>query len=292
MDTAITSDSNHFAQPRLNRSLRSTESRTEGTGSAPATLEAAKQSSDIETANEIVSRLLGAQIVEHPLPPIVARFITTHCRFYLIDLYFAEGDHGQNWRNALEETEKLIWSLQPKQDKDDRKRLFALLPDLFQWVHTVLKSQRLTATDEDAFFAELARLHAVALRPQEQSIGASRSSEVIDFSASAKPIETQNDSAATNDSVTQREALLPQKSRKDEPPKIDNGGSDQLSNLRIGSWVEFSNERSTTRVMRLKWISGQKSALLFADHHTEGELFVTAKRLNERLLEGSARVLK
>ena len=267
-------------------------SRKEGARRALAALDAATRASNPEAAKEIASHLLDQCTGGKSLPPLITGFLETRARSYLEHLYIVEGEPSAKWRNARECVEKLVWSLLPKQDKESRRRLFTLLPELFQWLHTLLKSQQVTVQEEDAFFAELAQLHAAALNAQTPSVAASPAGESIRFAADTKPIERHCETTAMSTETDKKNTQLPQEPRSEQAPDATSSGSDLLSNIRIGTWVEFANERATKRVMRVEWMSRQGSVFVFQDPRTDSSLCVTAERLDQRLRERSACTLK
>lgn len=281
-----------YSQPSYQVNLRSTASQREGAQRALACIDAVTQTYDPKVAKEVVARLLDRCTTHQPLPPLIARFFETDLRVYLTSLCIAESEYGRNLRDACEYIEKLVWSVQPKHNKEDSKKLYALLPALTQWVHNVFKSTHLAVTEEDAFFSGLAKLHVVALKLQGNPIAESATGESNEKSAPhRKPLAHRCDVAERNADTAQTRSRLSEQLQTNQLPKLGNARSDVLSTLQVGACFEFTSERAAIRVMRLKWISKQGSVFLFQDQHTDGEVFLTAMRLDQRLGEHSVRAL-
>jgi hypothetical protein len=281
-----------YFRPTYQANLRSTASQREGAQRALACIDAVTQTYDPKIAREVVARLLDRCTTRQPLPPLIARFFETDLRIYLTSLCIAESEYGQNWHDACHYIEKLVWSVQPKHNKEDSKKLYALLPALTQWVHNVFESTHLAVTEEDAFFSGLAKLHVVALKLQRNPIAESATGESNEKSSPhRKRLAHRCDVAERNADIAQTRSRLSGQLQTNQLPKLGNAGSDLLSTLHVGACFEFISERAAIRVMRLKWISGQGSVFLFQDQHTGDEVCLTAMRLDQRLGEHSVRAL-
>lgn len=246
-----------------------------------------KHKAEPEVAREVVSRHFDRHTGDQPLPPLIARFLDTHWRSYMAKIYFLQGERSQAWRTALENTENLTWSLQPKRDDESRRRLYALLPELFQWVHSVLKSARVAVPEEDAFFAELARLQVAALHAAKHS--------------DARPGHDGELQPAGDESLTLGQVGVAENAEmvdsphsqpgREQAPAQRNQESDVLRNLVIGATVQLQSDRATKRILRLEWISRGGGVYLLRDQKRGDALCLTAARCIQCLRDGSFRVL-
>jgi len=125
-------------------------------------LEAVEHPSDPQMAAEIISRHLDPYTRDTTLPLHVVGFLDRRWRSVLTRACVEEGDQGSRWRWALDTTEMLCWSVQPKRDQAAKQRLFALLPELLQRLHAGLETLSMHRVEEDAFFSELSKLHVAA----------------------------------------------------------------------------------------------------------------------------------
>jgi hypothetical protein len=235
-------------------------------------------SGDPNVAREVVSDQLD-RFTHQLLPPLIARFLEKHWRAALMRVHVIEGQHSQSWSDLLGSTEDLVWSVLPKTDEESRKKLFVLLPGLLRRLHAGLESLGLPAAEEDAFFAELAKLHVTALHPEPQA-----PSPVHPPSADAGAVapETPN----PPECVQQPECESPAQAAPipSEPP------ADPVASLGLGTVVEFRGIGTCSRSMALTWISGKGGVFLFKCRNGSDTLALTASRLAERLHEGSAQI--
>jgi len=138
-------------------------------GTAKA-LKAATEAADNQVTLALVSQYIDRPITSYRLPPLITHFLSTHWRSHLAKAHLASGgSESRRWLEAIKTMEDLIWSVHPKKDVAPRRRLFALLPQLYQRLHAGLESLGLDKTEQDSFFAELAKLHQTALHPGKSS---------------------------------------------------------------------------------------------------------------------------
>jgi len=269
---------------------------TEAAQPASPDLTAIKQSSDLHVTQEVVSRLIDRYTADRQLAPLIVRFLDTHWRSYMKQLFDRVGEKSDTWRTALTNTLNLIWSLQPKKDDESRRRLYELLPELFHWIHAVLKSQQVSVPEEDVFFAELASIQVAALSSYNGSSDNGNSAGSADPAANA---HGESDSSAGQwGNVAD---VIAERTDSDDRPTSQPGtaptakemrpGSEHLQGLVVGKYVEFHSRRTTKRVMRLEWISGNGGAYLFRDQGSGDTLFLTADRCIQCLLDHSAAIL-
>lgn len=250
-----------------------------------------RRTSELEKAGQVVSTLLDRLCADRLLPELVTSFLDRHWRPYLMWLHLVHGDDRRRCAAVVAMTEELIWSLQPKSDAASRKRLYGLLPRLYKGLHAGLEVAGVGVSEQDDFFADLARLHAGSLSPSKSPIAGSAADAANPFARRSSPAERRRDDSARG--AESAEAVGPPPARpgtKPAPPEARTE-TKPISKLRIGTWLEFSNERAEKRVLRLKWISKQGSVFFFHDHHRGIPICVTAERISERLRDGSASIV-
>jgi len=269
-----------------------TRQRKEAVLRALSDLEALKRKEDEpEVAHEVITHHLDLCTLGHRMPPLISGFLETHWHPYMAQLYLVEGEGSEAWRGALENTENLIRSVQPKGDDESRQELYDILPELFQWVHSVLASRQVAVPDEDAFFAALSRLHVDSLHSGEQRL--TRSLPGVEMApvatgVSAAQCDNTRDHLADISDVPEPDLLQPEIKQVSEATDSE---SNPLRDLVIGASVEFQSERATKRVLCLEWISGRGGVFLFRDESRGDALCLTADRCIQCLREGSASIL-
>lgn len=134
--------------------------------SALAAERASGQVSEPQIPQGLISRCIDRHTKDRPLPLAIGRFLDTYWRHHLLLSYPVDGEDSRCWREALKTMDELIWSVQPKEDTACCRRLFKMLPQLYQRLHLDLKPLGMGEAEQDIFFAELAKLHQAALNPR------------------------------------------------------------------------------------------------------------------------------
>jgi len=233
-----------------------------------------------EDVREVVSRYLHVCTKDRRLPPLIARFLDLYWRPYMANLYASEGERSQAWSRALENSVKLLWSVQPKPDEKSRQRLYGLIPELFQWVHRLLDAQQMSVPDQDGFFAELAQLHAAALgaRTGARNAGGGEKPGQRPPRADADRPPRSLRQAAAGERVPPQPTAVP--TTLGTPRTGAQGAAldaDPLVRLAVGSWVALQGERGK-RVLRLEWISKGGGVYHFRDQKRGDSMCLTAAR--------------
>lgn len=143
----------------------------------------------------------------------------------------------------------------------------------------------------DYLSADLARLYAASLNPAKNPSGVFPEARVHGIFKRPTSAEQGKDVAVKGTEMPQPPDRHPSKSRTNPLPLATSVRSEQVSKLRIGTWIEFTNGRAGKRLLRLKWISKHGSLFFFQDHHTDIPTYVTAERIDQRLRDGSANIL-
>jgi len=248
-----------------------------------------------ETVREVVSRYLRICAKDKWLPPAIARFLDTYWRSYMANLYVSEGERSEAWSRALENTVKLVWSVQPKTDDKGRRRLYGLMPELLQWLHQVLDTLEVPVPEEDRFFAELAQLHAAALsnkvraRPPEaceQSASSAAGQATADPQVPPVEQETTAGGVASPAVAVRDKPAGAGANVREKPPEAAPSFT-----LPVGSWVELQGERGK-RVLRLEWVSTGGGVYHFRDQKRGDSLCLTAARCEQLMRENAVNLLK
>jgi len=246
----------------------------------------------IERARSVVSDQIDRRIKNRDVPPLVSDFLSKLWRLYLLRVFVDKGKESTSWRGALQTMDDLVWSVLPKHDGDDRRRLLKTLPDLLHRLRSGLDGLVITKTDMNEFFRALVRLHMTAMRadlPQDSAdprvdTGAGLVLSIPPEGTGESPSQEAAASAAIPGNANPAPAPSP-------PPDPADKYVLAARELNLGAWVEFTSERGTRRTLRLTWVSGLKTIYLFAGRQGDDPLSLPTARLAQRLREGSARIL-
>ena len=265
-----------------------------------------------------------ASVVE--LPPAVSAMLIGPWTRVLERVYLREGGRNSGFAAALETADNLIWSVAPKADAGERKRLVALLPALLKQLQEGMRIAAVDANDCDRFFSALVDCHAAAVRAglRGESVSALLSS--IKTTAEMAPLfakliaeealhaatvkkeaasraglarilftvnglEIEEIVSARSDGALVEKAIAGADARN-----IDFGdtgmATPSIKALERGTWVEFVRDSGERIRAKLSWISPLKGVYLFTNPGAPGALSVTPDALQRQLKRGDARILE
>lgn len=216
-------------------------------------------------AQEAVDRTITARMRAHGrVPEPVAALIQDGWRQVLLAAYERGGEGGDEWRDALTTLERLLWSVQPKVEQDDRRELLRSIPGLLRTLRESLARLSYDPRRLSRSFKELQALHMVALRG------------------------TQDDRTSRAGSTPWLRSVPDVVQQPVPAPLVASAGLP--GGLVAGGWIELHRAGSAPRRMRL---AGQSSAgvLLLVDRGGRQVLELAAEELADMIAEGSALVL-
>lgn len=185
-------------------------------------------SARVKAQNVIDERLRSAGWV----PAIIESLLNEGWREVLYTAYLSGGEQSKKWQKAVYIVDRLLWSVQPKSDPQDRRDLLRGIPELLRTLGAGLASidfdQRLVAR----WFRELQALHLAALR-----------GPVAPQVAAETPARTGAEGRKANGAEV----------------------SDELRRLVPGSWVELVRDDACRVRVKLAWVSADGQHLQFVD---------------------------
>ncbi|MDY0011483.1 MAG: DUF1631 family protein [Rhodocyclaceae bacterium] len=206
----------------------------------------------------LVARDATTPHLENPaLPEAVRHFIGEVWLQVLVKAALAGSADGGQWQEAAATMEDLAWSVQPLGGAEDRQRLVKLLPSLIGGLRRGMEAVGTEDAVRDAFFAELMKLHAAAVK--------------AGMNAQASPPPAAPIPAAP----PQAETELP----------AEEG---DLGPLVRGTWINLRERDGGSRRMRLNWISPARTMYLFTNHQGQGAMALTQAELAARFTRGDA----
>ncbi|MEP7154827.1 MAG: DUF1631 domain-containing protein [Betaproteobacteria bacterium] len=117
-----------------------------------------------EMARLIASDETDRRIAIADLPPPVTAILKGPWARVLERIYLREGGRHAGFVQALETADDLIWSVTPKANAEERKRLVGMLPRLLKHLQYGMEIAAVEADDRARFFATLVDCHAAAVK--------------------------------------------------------------------------------------------------------------------------------
>ncbi|MCZ7564627.1 MAG: DUF1631 domain-containing protein [Burkholderiales bacterium] len=263
----------------------------------------------LEIARVIAHDEVQRRLETREMPEAVSVFLQQSWEKALIVSYAAHGEGSEHWALTLATMDDLLWSVTPKENAEERKKLVGLLPTLLKRLHAGMDLIALAPESRNRFFAELVRCHAQAVK---SGLGAHmpppppRLEVVVPAAAApeepAEPQDVWDGDAANADApklvatrVNQGDVLIEEIKiqgpgrLEDEDPrrKWDN----YVSSLVRGMWVQFLQQDGATIRAKLTWISPLKGIYLFSNPSGARALAFEPKALAEAFRRGRAEVI-
>ena len=279
-----------------------------------------------ELARLIAQDETERRILTADLPPPVCAMLAGPWTRVLERVYLREGGRNSEFAAALETADNLVWSVTPKTDADQRKKLVSLLPALLKQLQAGMRIAAVEKNDGDRFFSALVDCHAAAVRAGLRGesvsalLAASRpSAEIAPLFEKLIAEETAHVAAMKRDAATRAglariqftdngveiEEVGPAKSGDAHIDDMHATGettsaeSDMsttpampVTELKRGTWVEFVRSSGEKIRAKLSWVSPLKGVYLFTNPGARGALSVTPDALQRQFRRGRARIIE
>jgi hypothetical protein len=146
------------------------------------TLSAAKhieQEESLALAKTVAQAEIKVRVRASKAPRPVIEFLVQQWVKLLLVVQVKDGEDSEAWRNALETTDLLLWSVEPKETLEERRKLVAAVPDLLKRLADGLGIAGVDDAVRVKFFSDLRRLHS-------EVIGKAGRSATADSAAAAE----------------------------------------------------------------------------------------------------------
>jgi PAS domain-containing protein len=219
----------------------------------------------------------------------------------LQNILLREGEESAAWKSILATLNDLLWSVQPKRNPEERRKLVKLLPDLLQRLYASLQEIEWTNDEREIFLGRLVESHATAVKASLASTPAVSLAEAAAIpeatpatatvaDGKAAPVATPAENALADGSVAGRATAAAQPA---QAPKQLLAGDDHFltlaSNLARGTWIEFAQDGGALVSSKLAWISPLRGNYLFTNRQGRQAFSLSREELAERFRNDLAR---
>ncbi len=239
-------------------------------------------------ASEIDARLLGRD----DLPPVVEKLLRDGWKDVLMLIHLREGESSAAWQEALGVMDRLLWSVQPKQEKAQRQQLLEEIPQLLKKLRSGLDGISYDQHRMSQLFGDLQRCHVACLAGNDPL-------QTVEKEAETGPSRTRSpdlkvDAAAPLQSSAENRAAA---AGMDDGTGNDGSAPDDeylrmARNLMEGDWLEVANEKGRTFRAKLSWRSRITGNSLFVSRKGLKVAELTLEELAEWFRSGKALRLK
>ena len=244
------------------------------------TAEAAKGRERLVIARRTAAHVAESRIARRQLPPLAREVILNPWTNYLVLTHLRHGPDSVEWKRAVNFIDAVVWSSLPKTQEADLARLRTILPQMLVFLRKVLgvvgfgdnESERLVQGFEVLFQSmhqrEVALEHVQTIADAERSLASPARKPAIGVTAD---IEVEHTDSHLDDDD---EFVL------------------RVRALKIGTWIEFTDDTGHPERAKISWISALSARLLFVNRKglkvAEMSVFALAKEFRA----GTAQVLE
>ena len=275
---------------------------------------------DLALAKSVAQDEVRARVTGRTLPGPVLEFLIQQWLKVLLLLHVKEGKESRAWTDAVESMDQLVWSIEPKNTLEERRKLAALVPGLIKQLSAGLKAAGIADDVRGQFFADLMQYHtqaisasgqgnsdpasaAHAVRNQADRATAARQRAVSPKGVKAEasrspdfsgPVIVKNPFGDGDVHVENLDLDLTVHEAGQARAKRDASIGNLLDRIAIGTWVELceTGDQSARRPVRLIFVSPRKTRYLFAVDRAGKEIIqCTRAEISRRFRVGEATVM-
>jgi len=248
-----------------------------------------------EIAQLVARSEIERRLREFPAPNFLASFLREKWVNNLTQVHLNQGEESEAWNSALATLDDLVWSVQPKRQTEDRRRLVAMLRNLLKQLHGGLHNVTWELGERETFMSNLVEAHAAAVKPSLAStplptVAVAEAATAAAEQATAKgDIETANKARALAVAMTP----APQAPEPEPVPEpVQDRFAEVAASLERGMWVEFEGEDGHLAFAKLAWVSPLRGTYLFTNRQGQKAVSLTADELAERFRTDRARLVE
>lgn len=207
---------------------------------------------------QAVAAALESAIRPYPVvPAVVDAMLRQGMLPVLLAIYRTQGPESPAWRSALALAERLLWSVQPKTDAQERRKLLRRIPEILRSLRAHLAASGCDQRELSVWLRDLRALHMSAAQGAAEP-GASVFASV---DACGGALEGMRPGAA-------------------DPPR-----------LVLGGWIELTRDDGTKARLKLAWRSQDREEFLFVDRRGRRGTDLTRIELDALRKRGFVEVL-
>lgn len=210
--------------------------------------------------------------------PAILDFLRQHWLRVMEAACLEGGEAGQAWQRDHATIADLLWSVQPKQSPEERKRLAGMLPRLLQRINAGLDHGATPAEARTPFLEAFFTLQTAALRGAAAAVPPPAPAAPPSGTASAGDIVVD----VLDVDGRQLKTLSP------ADPSVAWRGPD--APVQSGSWVQFAMADGETLCGLACWLSPQSGSTLIFNPDWGGAVAIAPALMETQLREGRAKI--
>ncbi|MEJ2427152.1 MAG: DUF1631 family protein [Candidatus Thiodiazotropha sp.] len=231
----------------------------------------------LKSAKQIVSEELNLRLQQQQvIPQAVMSILEDGWKDVMLLIYLREGNQSKDWQESLEIVDRLLWSVQPKSEYQDRQQLLRGIPELLRNLRERLNSISFDQHKMARLFKELQNCHIQVLRGGDTAQVHTSGTQHV----SQHEIHFPDSQLTPNDAGQLHELADEAISENDEFARMAN-------DLEPGCWLEITDGGAKVRV-KLSWKSKVTDTFIFVNRKGMKAMELSASGLARHLREGTA----
>ena len=258
-----------------------------------------EQTENLSAAKTAAQDEVRVRVRAHTLPEPVFEFLVKQWVKYLLVVHAKSGRESEEWKNAIEAMDQLVWSVEPIHTPEDRRKLAAIVPSLVRRLVAGMQRVGTEAEARERFLGALMKCHTVALGKAKEAeeaapepvVDAKAAAATLDFNA---PVTVKNPYGEGNVEVVDLD-FTPQPVDMDKRSGAKAALMSSLSveppaNMAKGTWIEFrpKEDGAVPRTAKVLFVSPKKTRYLFSDRRGKDVLELSRVEIVRRLRSGEA----
>jgi len=260
-----------------------------------STAEEIDQRDRLEIAQSVAHAEVELRLRQHPTPTFLATFLREQWMETLTQRYLRDGETSEGWTSALATLDDLIWSVQPKRETEERKRLVAMLRNLLKRLQGGLVNIPWEPGGREQFMTNLVEAHAAAVKPSLAAAPMPTTAVAEAAAAAAEEATAKGDVETAAKARKLAEAMAPAPAPPPPEPAPEapqDRFAEIAATLDRGMWVEFEGEDGQLAFAKLAWVSPLRGTYLFTNRQGQKAVSLSADELAERFRNDRARLVE
>ncbi|MFW5426227.1 MAG: DUF1631 domain-containing protein [Methylophagaceae bacterium] len=202
-------------------------------------------------AQQEVDDVINQQLSQHEhLPKVVISLIEDGWKHVLKLRLLQKGKDSDEWRISIELIQQLLWSVSPKPDEDDRKKLLEIIPGMLKSLREGLSGASFNQHKITALFKDLQQCHIQCMN------GVTIADDELQDIDKLSLVETSKPDLETLPSLDEKKKVI-----------SDNLAMQKAKQLSVGTWIEVENDDGKPpQRIKFSWRSNLTGRCLFVTY--------------------------
>ena len=226
------------------------------------------------------------QALENSTEPEIKRFLADHWVRVMQNAFLIGGASSERAKEYDLTVKELLWSVQPKQTPDERKKLLGLIPNLLKKINAGLDSVGISTEERTPFFDACFKLQTASLRSRPEDAGTLATTAAETAPASAEPHKPSSDpEVRILENKGKLVQYLGQPTGKYATLRQENNA------WKEGDWVAFVLPDGEHLCGRLSWQGAPFGTMVLFNKDWGYAVALAPRQLEQQLRSGQARVV-